>query len=141
MDTIDMTVLVEAADGEPLLWLETDANGNTTLNDVSGLAVQRWMLGWGWKRWPFTATWSREGLRPEDWDEWCKDDFRIDIDQWWISMRESSRYWTAHLYVWGFSREYAYDYLVNRIEPGMLIKDEDKDEDEDEDEELAALPE
>jgi len=32
-DIIDMTVLVEAADGEPLLWLETDADGNTTLND------------------------------------------------------------------------------------------------------------
>lgn len=130
MDTIDMTVLVEAADGEPLLWLETDANGNTTLNDVSGLAVQRWMLGWGWKRWPFTATWSREGLRPEDWDEWCKDDFRIDTP---------FRYWSASIYVWGVNREDAYDYLVSRLEPGMLIKDEDKDEDEDE--ELAALPE
>lgn len=139
MDTIDTTILVEDTNGKPLLWLETDANGNTKLNDVSGRAVQRWMLGCDMKRWPFTVTWFRDDLRPGDWETWCKDDFRIDIHQWWVSMRESSRCWTAHLDVWGFSREYAYDYLVNRIEPGMLIKDEDEDEDEDEDDLLTAI--
>lgn len=117
-DIIDMTILVEDTNGKPLLWLETDANGNTKLNDVSGRAVQRWMLGCDMKRWPFTVTWFREDLRPGDWDTWCKDDFRIDSD-----VPDGA---VAHIYVWGFSREYAYDYLVNRIEPGMLIKDEDE---------------
>lgn len=137
MATINDTtreILVRGTNGEPLLWLETYADGLTAIIDTMrwatpfdpngehiGHAVEDWMRAIGMRPYQFVVYW--DGVNEDDADRWCNaTDYRI-----WSGGISGG---IEPLDVWGTDYDDAREYLESVIVEGMSIGDGDEIEDE-----------